>query len=229
MNREGIAVARCTVERLMRQKGLCGVRRGKVIRTTTPDTSAPCPLDRVNRQFNADRPNQLWVSDFTYVSTWQGWLFVAFVIDVYARRIVGWRVTKLRIFKTRASRYWQVRCYLRGKTYTQSLKTTNKSAAISQAKQFFHIKTAELYGEHVVVRENRPVIFNDLVVATLAQQQARVERGELTALSLAILLSRLSKNIQPCFGAMPIDTINYQHLTDFVQRLNNKGLWLLCC
>ncbi len=73
--------------------------------------------------------------------------------------------TKLPIFKTRASRYWQVRCYLRGKTYTQSLKTTNKSAAISQAKQFFHIKTAELYGEHVVVREDRPVIFNDLVVA----------------------------------------------------------------
>jgi transposase InsO family protein len=93
MNREGIAVARCTVERLMRQQGLCGVRRGKVIRTTTPDTSAPCPLDRVNRQFNAQRPNQLWVSDFTYVSTWQGWLFVAFVIDVYARRIVGWRVS----------------------------------------------------------------------------------------------------------------------------------------
>jgi transposase InsO family protein len=93
MNREGIAVARCTVERLMRQQGLCGVRRGKVIRTTIPDKSAPCPLDRVNRQFNADRPNQLWVSDFTYVSTWQGWLFVAFVNDVFARRIVGWRVS----------------------------------------------------------------------------------------------------------------------------------------
>ena len=93
MNREGVAVARCTVERLMRLQGLCGVRRGKVIRTTKPDTSAPCPLDLVNRQFKADRPNQLWVSDFTYVSTWQGWLFVAFVIDVFARRIVGWRVS----------------------------------------------------------------------------------------------------------------------------------------
>jgi transposase InsO family protein len=93
MNREGIAVARCTVERLMNKQGLCGVRRGKVVRTTTPDTSAPCPLDRVNRQFTADRPNQLWVSDFTYVSTWQGWLFVAFIIDVFARRIVGWRVS----------------------------------------------------------------------------------------------------------------------------------------
>mgnify|MGYP001551168791 FL=1 len=93
MNRENIAVARCTVERLMRRLGLEGVRRGKKVRTTVPDTSAPCPLDRVNRQFQADRPNQLWVSDFTYVSTWQGWLYVAFVVDVFARRIVGWRVS----------------------------------------------------------------------------------------------------------------------------------------
>ena len=93
MNREDIAVARCTVERLMRRLGLEGVRRGKTVRTTTPDTSAPCPLDWVNRQFQADRPNQLWVSDFTYISTWQGWLYVAFVVDVFARRIVGWRVS----------------------------------------------------------------------------------------------------------------------------------------
>ena len=75
----------------MRRLGLRGVRRGKVVRTTTPDANAPCPMDRVNRQFKADRPNQLWVSDFTYVSTWQGWQYVTFVIDVYARRIVGWR------------------------------------------------------------------------------------------------------------------------------------------
>jgi putative transposase len=93
MNREGIVVARCTVERLMRQLGIQGARRGKVVRTTVPDTSVPCPLDRVNRVFKADRPNRLWVSDFTYVSTWQGWLYVAFVIDVFARRIVGWRVS----------------------------------------------------------------------------------------------------------------------------------------
>lgn len=70
MRREGVAVARCTVERLMKAKGLQGARRGKRIRTTVPDAKAPCPLDRVNRQFKADRPNQLWVSDFTYVSTW---------------------------------------------------------------------------------------------------------------------------------------------------------------
>ncbi len=93
MNREGVDIARCTVERLMKRLGLQGVRRGKVVRTTISDTKAPCPLDRVNRQFKAERPNQLWVSDFTYVSTWQGWLYVAFVIDVYARRIVGWRVS----------------------------------------------------------------------------------------------------------------------------------------
>ena len=94
MNREGIRVARCTVERLMRSMGLQGVRRGKGVRTTVPDVNAPCPFDRVNRNFRADRPNQLWVSDFTYVSTWQGWLYVAFIIDVYARRIVGWRVSR---------------------------------------------------------------------------------------------------------------------------------------
>ena len=93
MNRENMVVARCTVERLMRRLGLQGARRGKTVRTTVPDASVPCPLDRVNRQFKADRPNQLWVSDFTYVSTWQGWLYVAFVVDVFARRIVGWRVS----------------------------------------------------------------------------------------------------------------------------------------
>ena len=93
LGREGMTVARCTVERLMRRQGLRGVVRGKGVRTTISDRKASCPLDRVNRQFKADRPNQLWVSDFTYVSTWQGWLYVAFVIDVFARRIVGWRVS----------------------------------------------------------------------------------------------------------------------------------------
>jgi putative transposase len=80
-------------EQLMRRRGLQDVRRGKVVRTTVGDSKATCPLDRVNRQFRAERPNQLWVSDFTYVATWQRWLYVAFVIDVFARRIVGWRVS----------------------------------------------------------------------------------------------------------------------------------------
>jgi putative transposase len=93
MKREGFCIARCTVERLMKRLVLQGARRGKVVRTTISDMKAPCPQDRVSSQFKADRPNQLRVSDFTYVSTWQGWLYVAFVIDVYARRIVGWRVS----------------------------------------------------------------------------------------------------------------------------------------
>jgi putative transposase len=93
LRREGIEAASCTVERLMRRAGLRGVMRGKVVKTTVANAAAPCPLDRVNRQFKAQRPNQLWVSDFTYVSTWQGFVYVAFVIDVFARRIVGWRVS----------------------------------------------------------------------------------------------------------------------------------------
>ena len=94
LRRDKISVARCTVERLMRRLGLRGVVRGKVVRTTLGDLNAPCPQDRVNRQLKADQPNQLWVSDFTYVSTWQGFVYVAFVIDVFARRIVGWRVSR---------------------------------------------------------------------------------------------------------------------------------------
>jgi putative transposase len=92
--REGIAVARCTVVRLMRAMGLAGAVRGKPVRTTICDRAVPCPLDRVNRQFRAPRPNALWVSDFTYVATWAGFVYVAFVIDTYARRIVGWRVSR---------------------------------------------------------------------------------------------------------------------------------------
>ena len=93
LGREGIAAARCTVARLMRAMGLRGAVRGRSVRTTVPDRAAPCPLDRVQRQFRAPRPNRLWVSDFTYVATWQGFAYVAFVIDVFARRIVGWRVS----------------------------------------------------------------------------------------------------------------------------------------
>jgi len=92
--RDGIAVARCTVARLMRAMGLQGVVRGKRVRTTISNAAAPCPLDRVNRQFKAPHPNALWVSDFTYVATWAGFVYVAFVIDVFARRIVGWRASR---------------------------------------------------------------------------------------------------------------------------------------
>ena len=94
MNREGFDIARCTVARLMKSMGLQGVIRGKPLKTTISDKAAPCPLDRVNRHFQAPAPNRLWVSDFTYVSTWRGFVYVAFVIDAYARRIVGWRVSR---------------------------------------------------------------------------------------------------------------------------------------
>jgi len=94
LRREGIEVARCAVARLMRAMGLRGVVRGKAIRMTVSDTAAPCPLDRVNRDFKAPRPNVLWVADFTYVATWTGFVHVAFVVDAFARRIVGWRVSR---------------------------------------------------------------------------------------------------------------------------------------
>ena len=94
MRRKGFNIARCTVERLMRDLGLQGVIRGKPVRTTVSDKATPCPLDHVNRQFHAPAPNMLWVSDFTYVATWAGFVYVAFVIDVYARYIVGWRVSR---------------------------------------------------------------------------------------------------------------------------------------
>ena len=94
LRREGFDVARCTVARLMRTMGLAGVIRGKPVRTTISDRSAPCPRDHVNRQFRAPAPDMLWVSDFTYVATWTGFVYVAFVIDTYARRIVGWRASR---------------------------------------------------------------------------------------------------------------------------------------
>ena len=94
LNRESIPVARCTVERLMKQLGLEGVRRGKRCITTVPDEAANKPLDLVNREFVAQRPNQLWVADITYVATWSGFVYVAFVVDVFSRYIVGWRVLK---------------------------------------------------------------------------------------------------------------------------------------
>lgn len=93
LRREGFYVARCTVARLMKSMGIQGIIRGKPHKTTIPDKKLPCPLDKVNRQFRVPAPNMLWVSDFTYVATWKDFVYVAFVIDAYARRIVGWRVS----------------------------------------------------------------------------------------------------------------------------------------
>jgi len=94
LRRDGETVGRCAVARLMKAMGLKGVIRGKPVKTTIQDKKQPCPLDKVNREFRADRPNKLWVADFTYVRTWQGFVYVAFVIDVFARRIVGWKASR---------------------------------------------------------------------------------------------------------------------------------------
>jgi transposase InsO family protein len=91
--REKVDVARCTVERLMREMGLRGVVRGRKVKTTIADDLAERPLDLVQRDFTADRPNQLWVADLTYVATWRGFVYVAFITDVFSRKIVGWRVS----------------------------------------------------------------------------------------------------------------------------------------
>jgi putative transposase len=94
MGRENLRVARCRVRRLMREMGLAGAVRGRAwVTTTAPATSSERPADLVDRQFTATRPNQLWVADLTYVATWRGFVYVAFVIDIFARRIVGWRVS----------------------------------------------------------------------------------------------------------------------------------------
>ena len=92
--REGIGVARCTVEQLMKKLGMQGIRRGKRCRTTIADVLIACPADIVNRQFVATRPNQLWAADITFVATWTGFVYVAFITDVFARYIVGWRVSR---------------------------------------------------------------------------------------------------------------------------------------
>ncbi|MEH0069753.1 IS3 family transposase [Pannonibacter sp. Pt2-lr] len=113
LGREGFDAARCTVARLMKDLGIQGIIRGKPHRTTVPDKKAPCPLDKVNRQFRVPAPNRLWVSDFTYVATWRGFVYVAFVIDAYARRIVGWRVSPRRM-QASSSMPWSRRCMIAG-------------------------------------------------------------------------------------------------------------------
>jgi transposase InsO family protein len=113
LRREGFDIARCTVERLMRSKGIRGVARGKPVRTTVSDKAAPCPLDHVKRQFQAPRPNVLWVSDFTYVATWQGFVYVAFVIDTFAA-VSSAGVPAARRIRALSSTPWSRRCTIGG-------------------------------------------------------------------------------------------------------------------
>ena len=117
LHREGVAVARCTVARLMRELGLEGVRRGKPRRTTTPDAAADRPADLVERDFSAGRPNQLWVADLTYVASWSGFVYVAFVIDAFSRFIVGWQASR-RCAPTWPWMRWRWRSGAGGRSWT---------------------------------------------------------------------------------------------------------------
>jgi putative transposase len=110
LGREDIRVARCTVERLMRCLGLQGAVRGRTCRTTIAERDAKRPLDLVRRQFQASRPNELWVADFTFVATWTGFVYTAFVIDVFSRRIIGWRVGRVRCAPNWSWTHWSRRC-----------------------------------------------------------------------------------------------------------------------
>ncbi len=132
--------------------------------------------------------------------------------------------SKSRIFKTNASRYWQARCYLKGRTYTQSLKTTNKQAAISQAKQFFHIKTAELYADRIQTRSDKSPKFADLLPAVLQGLHARVKRGEFAAANIPIFLQRMHNSILPYFGDMSMDQIGFKELSAFMEMMSNRDL-----
>lgn len=132
--------------------------------------------------------------------------------------------SKLVIFQTSASQYWQVRCFLKGRTYRQSLRTTNRAVALRAAREFFHAKTAELYGQRLVERPETGNLFKDLVVPMLAVERARVERGEFTAESLRILQNRLHKTIIPFFGDMPVRAVGYARLSEFVAHMSRQGL-----
>jgi integrase len=131
--------------------------------------------------------------------------------------------SKLRIYRTNASQYWQVQSFFKGKTYRQSLRTTNKAVAFRAAKEFFHLKVAELFGSHVPVIEERPVVFRDLVDPALSIEQARNERGEFSSEALRILQNRLYKKVVPFFGDMPIMDVGYSQVSDFVNLLSREG------
>ena len=187
LHREGTTVARCTIERLMRAEGLQGVVRGQRPITTRPDTAAPCPDDLVQRQFTADRPNQLWVADFTYVATWRGFVYVAFVLDVFSRRIVGWRAHttmrtdlvldaleqalhdreldgRLVVHSDRGSQYVAMR-------YTSRLADVGAAPSVGSAGDAYDNALAEsiigLYTTEVIHRRGPWKSFDDVEYATL--------------------------------------------------------------
>lgn len=131
--------------------------------------------------------------------------------------------TKLRIYLTNASPFWQVRCFIKGKTYTKSLKTTHRRVAIPAAKDFFHRMVANIYGSTIVEHPDKELLFKDLVQPALAIEQARRSRGELSALGLTILQNRLHKTVMPYFGEMPIAKVGYNEIADFIHKLSTQN------
>jgi len=132
--------------------------------------------------------------------------------------------SKLRIYQTNASPYWQVRCFFKGKTYTQSLKTTNKQTAIHSAKYFYHLKVAELYGTEVVRKHSKEYKFRDVVDGALAIEQARTKRGDFSVAGLRILQNRITKTVLPFFRDMVLANIGYTQLNDFIAKMSRDGL-----
>lgn len=131
--------------------------------------------------------------------------------------------SKLRIFLTPASPFWQVKCFFKGKSYVRSLRTTNKSVAFRAAKEFFHVKTAEIYGSQIVERPDIGNYFRDLVNPTLSIEQARSDRGEFSTQGLRILQNRMFKVVVPFFGDMLIQKVGYNQVSDFVNQLSREG------
>ena len=131
--------------------------------------------------------------------------------------------TKLRIYLTNASPYWQVRCFIKGRTYTKSLRTTSRRVAVRGAKDFFHRTVAEIYGSTIIEREDKELLFKDLVQPTIAIEQSRASRGELSKLGLTILQNRLHKTVLPHFSEMPVSKIGYNEIADFIHKLSNQN------
>lgn len=132
--------------------------------------------------------------------------------------------TSLRIYLTNASRYWQVKCYLRGHTYTKSLRTTNKRTALQGAKYFYQLKVAELFGDEIVKKEDRKVFFADIVNSVIAEQQIKSTRGEITSEGVRIFSNRIHKTIAPYFNSMAIESIGQNTLSAFAAKLFNENL-----
>jgi len=132
--------------------------------------------------------------------------------------------SKLRIYQTGASQFWQVRCYMKDRLYTKSLRTTNKRVALAAARDFFHVLVADVYGTQVRVREEKEVLFADLVDATLAIEKGRADRGEFSQGSLRHLQARLTKTIVPFLGGVPIKRFGYAHGAEFIAMMSKNGM-----